>query len=252
MDPFLEEATARALAIAQDLFPATFRPGVPDLLRLCAGLLARCVTSAEACLQLAKLHRRTDLMVCARTLYEHAAMFAWLSGSPDGEHRMLLMQRANDERALQIDEEVIAAGGKRRIGGDTRRAMAELAGALGKKRQPRLLDLVVRADEEWAERLAGPEKDYRWSLRSLYTTIYRPASSMAHPSVAGVALLTQRAPDGSVVVDLEKTGLGNEALQPVPALLGMTLLMSSHALGKPKPDKIFDFASWFEDKSQHP
>lgn len=245
MKELLEEATGRALELARPMFPLALRPGHPHLLRVSAGLLARCVTTSEACLHLSALERRTDLMVAVRTLHEHTAMFAWLTGSPHGEHRMLLMQRANDQRALQIDRENVEMGGVSAIPEETLQQMADAAEALGSEKQPNLIDLVRQADSEWAARLARNGDDYRWSLRSLYTVIYRPASSMAHPSLAGIGLVIGKRPDGVVVVDIEPAGKGAEALQPVPPLLGMALLMSAHLYDRPAPAEIFEFAEWF-------
>jgi hypothetical protein len=245
----LQEATRRGLAIADGIFPATFKAEAPHLLQVAVGMLARCVTTAESCLHLSELDRRTDLMVAVRTLYEHTLMLGWLTGSDEGEGRMMLLQRHNDEQALRIDTEMVAAGAKSSISGDTRKSMADLADALGSARLPSLADRAVKADSEWGQRLGHTTDDpVPWSFRSNYSSLYRPASAVAHPTWAGVRMVIERS-QGSVVIDTEATGRGAEALQPVPALLGLALLISSHALGRPDPDEVLQFASWLADLS---
>lgn len=240
----LQEATRRALAIAGEMFPARFKPETPDLFQVAVAILARCVTTAEACLHLSELDRRADLMVAVRTLYEHTVMLAWLTGSDEGEHRMLLMQRHSDEQALRIDAAMVAAGGESAISHDTRTMMADAAKALGNARLPSLADRAVAADTEWSERLGiGTDERVAWSFRSNYTSLYRPASAIAHPTWAGARMVIGRSEMG-VAIDIEPRGRGGEALQPVPALLGLALLVGSHSLGRPDSDKILDFASW--------
>ena len=52
------------------------------------------------------------------------------------------------------------------------------------------------------------------------------------------------------MIDREATGRGAEALQPVPALLGLALLISAHNLGRPDATEIVQFASWFAEASK--
>jgi hypothetical protein len=241
---FLQEATRRCLAVAEDVFPARFKPDAPDFLFVAAGMLARCVTTAEACLHLSGLDRRTDLMVAVRTLYEHTVTFAWLTGSPEAEYRMQRLERHNDEQAVRIDNEMVAAGGESSIDEATRAHMAALADGLGNARLPSLADRAVAADREWSERLGiTPDDPVPWSFRRNYTSLYRPASAMAHPTWAGVRMVIARS-EMSVVIDTEPTGGGADALQPVPALLGLVLLISAHAFREPAPDRITEFADW--------
>lgn len=241
---FLQQSTRRCLAVAEDVFPVRFEPDAPDFLIVAAGMLARCVTTAEACLHLSALDRRTDLMVAVRTLYEHAVTFAWLTGSSEAEHRMQLLERHNDEQAVRIDNEMVAAGGESSIDEATRAHMARLAGALGNARLPSLADRAVAADGEWSARLGFPPDDpVPWSFRRNYTGLYRPASAMAHPTWAGVRMVIARS-EVSVVIGTESTGGGADALQPVPALLGLVLLISAHAFREPAPDRIEEFAEW--------
>ena len=202
---FLEEATRRGLAVAHDMFPAQLKPETPDLFQVSVGLLARCVTTAESCLHLAALDRRTDLMVAVRTLYEHTVMLAWLTGSDEGEHRMMLMERHNDEQARKIDDEMVAAGGQSAIPDETRSAAAELAASLGSARLPSLADRAVQVDSEWSQRLGIDPQDPPWSFRANYTSLYRPAGSTAHPSWAGVRLVIDRRPSG-VEIGIESPG----------------------------------------------
>jgi len=246
----LQEATRRALAIADSIFPARFKAEAPHLLQVAVGMLARCVTTGEACLHLSELDRRTDLLVAVRTLYEHTVTLGWLTGSDHGEERMMLLQRHSDEQALRIDNEMVVAGGESFISEGTRTAMAEAAAALGTARMPSLADRAVQADKDWWHRLAmDSNDDFPWSFRSNYTSLYRPASAMAHPTWAGVRIVIERSEAG-IVIDKEATRCGAEALQPVPALLGLALLISAHALGRPDPNGIDQFVSWFAGASK--
>lgn len=94
----------------------------------------------------------------------------------------MLLQRHNDEQALRIDKELVAAGGASSIRDESRTAMAEATAALGTARMPSLADRAVQADKEWRHRLAiTANDDFAWSFRSNYTSLYRPASAMAHP-----------------------------------------------------------------------
>ena len=44
------EGTRRALAIADEVFPATFKADIPDPVQTTIALLAQCVTTTQACL----------------------------------------------------------------------------------------------------------------------------------------------------------------------------------------------------------
>lgn len=238
-------ATRRALEIAGGMFPATFRPDMADVWRISVGLLARCVTTTEACLHLAALGRRSDLMVCVRTLFEHTVMFAWLMGDlRDAEHRMLLWQRYSDAQSLLVDDEMARFGGQRRISEKTRDAIADANASLGTSRMPGLADRAAKADVEWAERL-GFDARHRevWSLRRTYSVIFRVGSAVAHPTLAGLAFVTDRNAD-RIVIEVEPAGKASEALQPVPLLLGTALAVSAHALGRPGMSKINAYIDW--------
>lgn len=241
---FAFEATRRGLAVANSLFPATFKPDMPHVLRISIGLLARCVTTTEACLHLAELGRRSDLIVCARTLFEHTVMFAWLVGSDEAEQRMMLWERYCDEQALRFDDEIGRLGGETRITAETRAQIADAAARLGTAKMPGLADRSAQVDREWADRL-GFDRDGRelWSLRRTYSVIFRVGSAVAHPTLAGLSFVTDRKSD-RVVIDVEAAGLAHEALLPVPLLLGTALSVSAHALGRPSIGESNRYVEW--------
>jgi hypothetical protein len=238
------EACRRAIAITDEMFPAHFKPTTPDLVRISIGLLARCMTSAEACLHLAQLGRRSDLMVCVRTLYEHTVMFGWLTGTDEGERRMLLWERYCDEQALRMDDEVARLGGEASIPAGTRNQMSEAAARLGVDRLPSLPERAAAVDREWADRLGldPAHRDY-CSLRRTYSIVFRVGSAMAHPTLAGVRLVTDRT-DSAITIGLEPSGGANAALLPVPALLMTALAVSAHALGKPSAQEVNKYIDW--------
>lgn len=237
------EAVRRALALTDGMFPVELGPGTPHLVRVTVGLVARCVTSTQTCTHLAELGRRGDLMVCARTLYEHTVMLAWLLGD-DGEQRMLLWQRYCDEQTLKFDDERARLGADTVVPAATRAAMAAATRELGNSRMPGLPERAAQADQEWADRLGlDPEHRSSWSLRHIYSVVFRVGSAMAHPTVAGLGLVTEKRTDG-ITISIEPPGRADEALLPVPVLIGTTLAMSSSVFQKPAAHEINDYLEW--------
>lgn len=231
------------------MFPTTLRREAPDLVRVSVGVLARCITTAEACLHLAQLGRRSDLMVAVRTLFEHVVIFGWLTGGDDGEHRMLLWQGYCDGQALRLDDEIARLGGERRISPETREQIADSSARLGDATMPGLADRAERVDREWADRLGfDPQHRDACSLRRTYSVVFRVGSAMAHPTVAGIDFLMDRQP-AVVTVHLESPGRAHEALLPVPLLLGTALAMSASVLGKPDMSDINAYLDWLTESA---
>jgi len=221
----------RALALADGMFPVKLPRSTPDLVRLTVALIARCVTITQTCAHLAELGRRGDLMVCVRTLYEHTVMLAWLLGD-DGEQRMLLWQRYCDQQTLKLNDERARLGGENAVSADTRAAIASATHKLGSAKMPELPDRAMQADREWADRLGiDPRHRSSWSLRHIYSVVFRVGSAMAHPTLAGLELVTEKRTD-EVTISIEPPGLAHEALLPVPVLIGTTLAMSSSVFQK--------------------
>lgn len=242
------EATVRTLAIADGLFPDSLRPETPAVVRIAIGLLARCVTTGHACLHLAGLDRNTDLLAAVRTLFEHTVTFAWLVGSNEAEHRMLLWQRFCDEQALRLDDENVRLGAEQRISAATRAEIADATRALANARMPGLADRAAQADREWSERL-GLDGEHRdaWSLRRTYTSVFRVGSAVAHPTLAGLTFVTDRRPD-RVIIGVEPATGSDDALAAVPALLGAALAVSAHALGRPNLEQVTAIADWLSSQ----
>jgi len=234
----------RALALADGMFPVTLRrSSTPDLVRLTVALIARCVTITQACAHLAELGRRGELMVCVRTLYEHTVMLAWLLGD-DGENRMLLWQRYCDEQTLKFDDEQARLGGENAVSADTRAAIAAATHKLGTAKMPGLPDRAAQADREWEERLGlDPCHRSAWSLRHIYSFVFRAGSAMAHPTLAGLELVTEKRTD-EVTISIEAPGLAHEALLPVPVLIGTTLAVSSSVFQRPGAHEINAHLDW--------
>lgn len=246
-DKLAVEGTRQALVIADAVFPATFRADIPDVVRISIALLARCVTTTEACLHLVELGRRSDLMVCVRTLYEHTVTFAWLTGGDDAEHRMLLWERYCDEQAVRFDDDIVRLGGEPSISAETRAQMAEAAIRLGGARMPALADRAILADREWAERLGlDPTHRDAASLRHVYSVIFRVASAVAHPTLAGLQFVMEKHPD-RVAIGVERVGRAHEAMLPVPLLIGTALTVSAQVLGKPSIQQMNAYFEWLAD-----
>lgn len=186
-------------------------------------------------------------MVLVRSLFEHLVMFAWLTGSDEGEQRMLLWQKYCDEHALKLDNEVPKFGGEKGISPATRSLIAEATDHLDGASMPGLADRAAIADKEWAERLGfDPEHREAWSLRRTYAVIYRPGSAFTHPTLAGLSFVVDRNPE-RVVVDVEPLSGSGMALMPVPALLGTALAISAHTLGRPTHEAVNDFINWLAE-----
>jgi hypothetical protein len=121
-----------------------------------------------------------------------------------------------DELALRLDDDIVRQGGERASPADTRAKMAQGRVRLGGARMPALADRAILADREWAERL-GLDPTHRGaaSLRRVYSVIFRVASAVAHPTLAGVQFVTERRPD-RVTTGVEPTGHAHEAMLRVP------------------------------------
>jgi hypothetical protein len=240
------ELTRRAIALADDVFPASMKEGLPDDIGVPMALLARCVSIAKTSLHLAELNTQLDAYVCLRTLYEHTVMLAWILG-PRGEgrgkeraRRLLVWERYCDEQTLKLDREMAGRDGVSGIPPETRSDIEDAAAVdLGVQRFPTLVDRAIQADQEWDGRIRAidPDRELLLSLRDFYTRLYRPASAMAHPTLASVQFVTTRLFGGSEI-HLERHQPGLPVLAAVPVLLAMGYLATAHFVGEPSLDRV--------------
>jgi hypothetical protein len=209
-------------------------------------LLARCVTTTQACLHLGELGRRSELIVCVCTLYEHTVTLAGFlvvttpsvaccCGSGTATSRTF---------ASTTTSSVWAAS---RASSPAGAQVAQAALRLGGARTPALADRAILADREWAERLGlDPTHRDAASLRRVYSIIFRVASAVAHPTLAGLQFVTERRPD-RVTIGVEPAGRVHEAMLPVPVLIGTALAVTAQALGKPSIRRMNAYFEWLTD-----
>jgi len=242
VNEFTEDATQRALDLAADMFPKRLGSSTPDEVRVCVGLLARCLSIADTCLLLAREEHEGDLIVMVRTLFEHAVTFAWLVGDrSDSGRRVLMWECYCDGQALKLDNERARWGEPHSISEDTRAQMKALEDRLGAARLPGLADRAAQVDREWASRL-GTDPSHRelHSMRNAYSVIFRVGSAFAHPTLAGLAFVSRRERDEHVV-DVRPRSLERQSLVSVPLMLATVLAVSAHVFEKPSMEAVNDY-----------
>jgi hypothetical protein len=177
-------------------------------------------------------------------------MFAWLTGSDEAEHRMLLWQRYCDQQSLKFDDELVRFDWPQSITADTRARAAAATAALGDAKMPGLADRAAQVDREWADRL-GTDPTHRGetSLRHMYSIVFRIGSAAAHPTLVGLRFVMRANEEGGHCVELEPRGRVTETLVLVPLLLGTALAASAHALARPRIDDVNDFFDYLGEAS---
>jgi len=77
----------------------------------------------------------------------------------------------------------------------------------------------------------------------VYSVIFRVASAVAHPTLAGLQFVTERGPD-RITIGAEPAGRAQEAMLPVPVLIVTALAVSAQALGKPSVQQMNAYFEW--------
>jgi hypothetical protein len=184
--------------------------------------------------------RDEDAIVLLRRLYEHAVIFAWIAIDPavnaprwvaeDYQHRL----RANTDLA--------------RIGvpGLTQQTRSDFQAFIDQhSTMPDVASRADLADRHWSTRLDGHGTFPRapgeaptgaWSLRKMYTAVYRPASSNAHPTPQSLRDFVW--PGGAS----NTFQIGNNGNHPIdrypytmaPLVFATMLLVAEQVLGRPR------------------
>jgi len=231
--------TIQALvALVKPQFPMVLSNEAPPTRVVSAGLLARITGTAEASLRIAELQRGADLMVAARCLFEHVIVFAWLTGPTDEAERMLRLSQWQVQDHLdrgRADKEITALLGSPFLTEDNRQ-LAEQAKAVRHQGATALADRAAQADREWAGRMrfassGGNVANRPYSLRASYSTLYRFASSMAHPTLTGLNLVATRT-ETHTVIELEPRGRAAAALGIALGVFGVSLYISSFGISR--------------------
>lgn len=246
-DNLAVEGTRRALAIADEVFPATFKVDIPDAVRITIALLARCVTTTQACVHLAELGRRSDLMVCVRTLYEHTVTLARLLGGRRrrASHAAVgaVLRRADPPPRRRHRPN----GRRAKHPGRHARGNGEGRVAPGRREDAR-----AGRSPSWrtASGLNVSDSIPPTATRRRYVAFVRSSSGWAARS------RTRPSPDCSSLpsdaltasrIGVEPAGRAHEAMLPVPVLIGTALTVSAQALGKPSIQQMNVYFEWLTD-----
>jgi len=164
-------------------------------------LIARQGGTLESILKLQPLGRSTDPLILVRSLYDHAATFAWLAAAP-GPDRLERFLKSDAQARLDADNDC------RKIGvpilTDQMRQRFEAQVAEYPKQMPALLQRAEGADGHWAAKLPGLRgAETTHSYRGFYAIAYRRQSAVEHASLMGLNNVVTDLPAGRKRVDLE-------------------------------------------------
>jgi Family of unknown function (DUF5677) len=178
-------------------------------------------------------------MILSRSLYEHTVTLAWLTGDAENaRERLELFQRDDYEQRRKADVELTKIRGKPLLTDDNKAVVDQVRGLPGSRKAPPFTDRAKIGDEEWGERFGFTSSENPLaSLRSAYSTLYRFASSFAHPTLLGLNFVAERT-ESATVVFVEKGDQGTKALSLVPSLLGFVFVISSDLLGIPRIEDV--------------
>jgi hypothetical protein len=165
---------AELVALVDRYLPQRVYRTEPRFRVLAAASLVRMAEAVETIMALLRDRRDIDALVLVRSLYEQAVTFMWVGIDPY-EHADLWVQDA--ERAqLKIHNEAKDYG----FGFLTPR---EVASAERAKGMPRLADRAKQVDLHLTRDIAGMhDPNHPFSVRGLYTLLYRPGSRPTHSS----------------------------------------------------------------------
>lgn len=200
-----------------------------------ACLLSRMTTTMHSLFALQWRQRSADSGTLVRSLYEHLVHAAWLAADPSPE-RFEEWRRSDLRIRVAAAKEAEACGFELMTPSDFQALKAQVAGMQGGRLS--LEALAEEADEYWTSRLPGLNSGTMWSLRGMYTVLYRQFSGTAHPSFRGL---------NSVVVDISATrkrvvleapfeGSGPFGIATI--IYGMTLFIVSDPLGWPEHARV--------------
>jgi hypothetical protein len=189
--------------------------------------------------------RDEDAIVLLRRLYEHAVIFAWIAIDPPINAPRWVAEDYNQR--LRTDSDLARIGGKC-LAQDVRddfQAFIKVHGA----KMPDIATRADHADQHWSTRInghgtfprvAGHAATGGWSLRKMYTAVYRPGSANAHPTPLSLRDFVW--PGGAPGT----FSIGNNTDHPIerypytmaPLVFACMLLIAEHVLGRPKCENV--------------
>lgn len=212
---------------------------------------ASCLLSIRSLASVAAPRREQDASVLLRRLYEHVVAFAWIALDPPIHAKKWV---ADDYyHRLKIDDEIKKLGhpGLRPA---TRSGFEQYLQAHG--RMPDLASRADAADKHWSKKIDGhgvfpsipPQPGQtvhaqggRWSLRGLYSIIYRGASANAHPTPLSIqAYVAPGGGAGKFLIGMDPSDQHDRfSYTHAPLLYAEMLLIAEHVLGVPRADDVY-------------
>lgn len=194
----------------------------------------------------ARIPRRDeDALVLLRRLYEHAVIFAWIAIDPGTNASRWVAE--DYQNRLRADGDLARIG----VVGLTPEARSEFQAFV--ERHGTMPDVASRADladRYWSTRLeghgtfpraAGQVQTGRWSLRKMYTAIYRPASANAHPTPQSLRDFVW--PGGaSNTFRIGNNGdhqIDRSPYTMAPLVFATMLLMAEQVVGRPRAEDVY-------------
>ncbi len=171
-------------------------------------------------------------------------MLAWLTGA-DSEERIARWQADDELNRGKIDAELTKLTGTPVLSPENRARVDAIKASVGNRSPlPPLTERAEAADRDWQARFqfsvpGTTEHHPLYSLRAAYSTLYRLASSVAHPTIAGLNFVSTRA-GGHTVTQIEPTTEVAPTFGLMVALLGTALYISADVLGFPRPQEVTD------------
>lgn len=189
--------------------------------------------------------RDEDAIVLLRRLYEHAVIFAWIAIDPATNAPRWVAE--DYSHRLRTDSDLTRIGGSGLPQGtrDKFQAFIKLHGG----KMPDVATRADQADQHWSKRInghgtfpraAGHAPTGGWSLRKMYTAVYRSGSANAHPTPLSLRDFVW--PGGAPGT----FSIGNNAEHPVerypytmaPLVFACMLLIVEQVLARPKGEDI--------------
>lgn len=233
-----ERASALA-ALVHPYFPMSVEAGSVDESWLLSGpaLIARLTGTLEAIVQLRPLGRIADEIILSRSLFDHAATFAWLAAD-SGPDRQRRFARSDACARLKMDDDCQKLGVS--LLTPELRAWEEANRDGLEKNMPDLAQRSVQVDKDWGGRHPLMDQKLFPTYRHLYAKMYRHHSGHEHPSALGLNVVAEDQPDGTTRVDLERVlDDSADALMGLVNLLYVrSLYIASQTLGWPDEEAI--------------
>lgn len=199
-----------------------------------------CLLSIHVLANATAQRREQDAWVLLRRLYEHVVDFSWIAINPETHAKQWVAEDYFYRLKSDVDLEKL---GEASLSEEQRTEYQEYIDA--HKKMPSVLDRTVAADAYWSTKIDGhgvfpsspaTSTNGSWSLRALYTLIYRQASAAAHPTP--MSIYTYVNPGGAsdrFAIGVDPTDHSDRfAYTLAPLVFASMLFVSEHVLGKPK------------------